>query len=206
MRSFVVGASLALIVGAAPIFAQTPAQAATQEPTGPTPPVQPTTPTQPAPTPPPFPQGAKVAYVNLQGVFQLSVEGKAAGTKLEALTQQKQAQIGDKQKALQAAQQKLQTSSGVMSDEARAELGKNIERQSVELERLQQDAQTDVADLQQDLNNAFQKRLAPILEGIAKENGLQMLFSAGDAGLIWAEAGLDLTVEAVKRLDSGTAK
>lgn len=206
MRSFVVGASLALIVGAAPIFAQTPAQAATQEPTGPTPPVQPTTPTQPAPTPPPFPQGAKVAYVNLQGVFQLSVEGKAAGTKLEALTQQKQAQIGDKQKALQAAQQKLQTSSGVMSDEARAELGKNIERQSVELERLQQDAQTDVADLQQDLNNAFQKRLGPILEGIAKENGLQMLFSAGDAGLIWAEAGLDLTVEAVKRLDSGTAK
>ncbi len=29
-----------------------------------------------------------------------------------------------------------------------------------------------------------------------------MLFSAGDSGVIWAEPGLDLTLEAVKQLDA----
>ena len=46
----------------------------------------------------------------------------------------------------------------------------------------------------------------PVLEAIAKEKGLQVLFSAGDSGLIWAEPGIDLTLDAVKRLDAGPAK
>ena len=42
----------------------------------------------------------------------------------------------------------------------------------------------------------------PVLESISKEKGLQVLFSAGDSGVIWAEPGIDLTLEAVKRLDT----
>ena len=37
----------------------------------------------------------------------------------------------------------------------------------------------------------------PILEALSKEKGLQVLFSAGDSGVIWAEPGIDLTLEAV---------
>ena len=42
----------------------------------------------------------------------------------------------------------------------------------------------------------------PVLEALSKEKGIQVLFSAADSGLIWAEPGIDLTLEAVKRLDS----
>src|SRR5438067_2305905 len=64
----------------APAAAQPPAQVA--PPTQP--PAQVAPPTQP---PAPFPQGAKFAYVNLQAVAQLSVEGKAANAKVQKLTQ-----------------------------------------------------------------------------------------------------------------------
>ena len=88
-----------------------------------------------------------------------------------------------------------------MSDTARGQLEKEIERQQRELERLQQDAQAELNELQQDLQGEFQKKLLPVLEQLAKEKGLQFLFSGADAGLIWAEPGLDLTLEAVKKLD-----
>lgn len=141
--------------------------------------------------------------MNLQQIAQLSVDGKAAAGKVNALTQKKQAEIAEKSKALQGNQTKLQTGGSVMSDTARGQLEKEIDRQQRELERLQQDAQAELNELQQDLQGEFQKKLLPVLEQLAKEKGLHFLFSGADAGLIWAEPGLDLTLEAVKKLDAG---
>src|SRR5262249_57981922 len=84
------------------------------------------------------------------------------------------------------------------------QLEKDIDRQQREGERFQQDAQAEINELTQELQADFNKKLFPILEQISKEKGLQMLFSAADAGLIWAEPGLDLTMEAVKKLDAAT--
>jgi Skp family chaperone for outer membrane proteins len=46
----------------------------------------------------------------------------------------------------------------------------------------------------------------PVIQQLAQEKGLQILFSAADAGVIWAEPGLDLTMEAVKKMDASIAK
>jgi outer membrane protein len=216
MKGLAIAASLGLMLNAAPGFAQTPAgQAPGAKPIAPAAPrpaapaapkpaapaAPPATPA-PAPQPPaPFPQGAKMAFVNLQVIAQLSTDGKAAAAKVNALTQKKQSEIADKSKALQGNQQKLQTGGGVMSENARGQLEKEIERQQRELERMQQDAQAELNELQQELQGEFQKKLIPVLEQLAKEKGLQFLFSGADAGLIWAEPGLDLTLEAVKKLD-----
>ena len=223
MRGSALVASLAAVLSVATVFAQAQAgQPAT--PAAPPPgtakpmpapstakPVQPTAPPAApavAPQPPaPFPQGAKVGFVNLQMVAQLSNDGKAAASKVQALTTKKQAEIAERTKALQGAQQKLQTGGGVMSDQARAQLERDIERQTKELERFQQDAQAELNELQQELQNEFQTRLFPILDQLSIEKGLHLLFSGADAGLIWAAPGLDLTADAVKKLDAaGPAK
>jgi outer membrane protein len=222
MRGSALVASLALVLSAAPVFAQAPAgQPATPPPATAKPPApagQPAAPPAPAgqpgappapaaaPQPPaPFPQGAKVGYVNLQMVAQLSNEGKAAAAKVQALTTKKQAEIAERTKNLQGAQQKLQTGGGVMSEQARGQLEKDIERQNKELERFQQDAQAELNELQQELQAAFQTRLFPILDQLSLEKGLHLLFSGADAGLIWAAPGLDLTADAVKKLDAAPA-
>jgi Skp family chaperone for outer membrane proteins len=203
MKSLVVAASLAAVLGAAPVFAQAPATPAAP------PPAKPATAAPAQPAPPPqvaFPTGAKIAYVNLQAIAQLSAEGKVAAGKVQALTTTKTNELADKTKALQAQQQKLQSGAGVMNDQARGALEKEIERQTRELERLQQDAQVAVNELQAELQEAFQAKLIPVLEQLSKEKELHFLFSGADAGLIWAYPGLDLTVEAVKRLDATTQK
>jgi len=218
MTRLAVAVPVALLLGVMPALASTQAAPAGQAPGQPKPiaPAQPKptpiAPAQPAPKPvatqppsppKPFPQGAKMAFVNLQAVFQLSADGKAAAARVQSLTSEKQAQIAERQKVLQASQQKLQTGGTLMNEQSRGQLEKDIERQQRELERFQQDAQAELQDLQTELNDGFQKKLFPVLAKMAEEKGLQMLFSAGDAGLIWADEGLNLTEEAVKRLDSG---
>ena len=212
MRAVAIAAALALVLSAAPVFAQAapagptparpaPAQAAPRPAPAQQPPAQPAPVLQP---PAPFPEGAKVAFVNLQAIAQLSADGKAANAKVQALAQKKQTEGQTKAKSLQDNQQKLQTSGSVMSEQARSQLEKEIERQTVEGQRFEQDAQAELNELQQELQTEFQKKLMPILEQLSKEKGLQVLLSAADSGVIWADPGLDLTLEAVKKLDAAT--
>jgi outer membrane protein len=214
MRGFALAASIGFLMSGVSAFAQAPAQPAPAKPTGqapaapaPKPAGQAPAAAQPAPAPKPpapFPQGAKMGFVYLQQIAATSAEGKAAQAKVTAFTQKKQTELADKQKALQASQQKLQTGGSVMSEAARGQLEKDIDRQQRDLERLQQDAQADINEMTQEVQAEFNKKLFPVLEQLSQEKGLHMLFSATDAGLIWAEPGLDLTSDAVKKLDAAT--
>ena len=199
MRGFVIAASLALVLSGAPTFAQTPpaqAKPAQQPPAQIMPP--------PAPQPPaPFPQGAKIGFVNFQRVVTESTDGKASSSKIQALSKKKQDEGTLKASQLKSNQDKLAASGGVMSDAARTQLEKEIERQQVEAQRFQQDAQAELNELQQELQAEFIKKVTPILQQVATEKGLHALFNAQEAGFAWVDPGLDLTSEVIKKLDAG---
>jgi outer membrane protein len=202
MKGLVIVAPLAFLLSAAPVFAQ----AAQQPPAQPKPALPVTQPpapppAQPAQPPAPFPVGAKTAFINPQRIFQESTEGKAAVTRINALIQKKQTEGQDRQKALQANQQKLQTSGAVMNEQARAQLEKEIEKQQVDGQRFQQDAQAEIQELQNEVQQEFIKKVSPLIEAVAKEKGLQMVFDLQNAGLAWWDPGLDLTNDVIKKLD-----
>jgi len=202
MKGSAVAATLAVVLSAAPVFAQAAGQAKPAAP----PPAPAAAQPAPAPPPPaPFPTGAKIAFVNLQQVANLSGEGKISTAKVQALMQKKQVEAQAKSKALADAQAKLQSSGAILSDVARAQLEKDIERMNVEGQRFQQDAQAEINELSQQLQGEFQQKLFPVLEAVSKEKGVQVLLSAADAGVVWAEAGLDLTLDTVKKLDAMAA-
>jgi outer membrane protein len=210
MRGFAVAAVLSLMLTTAPTFAQTPppaqpAPAAQQPAPKPAPPVQmpPAPPSTGAPRP--FPEGAKIAYINIQRIANDSGEGKAATAKVQALNQKKVQELNERNKALQADQQKLQSGGTVLSDAARAELEKKIERQNVDIQRATQDAQQEVQELQQELQAEFQRKLFPIVQQVAQERGVHLIFSAADSGIVWADPGIDLTNDVIKRFDVGAA-
>jgi len=146
-----------------------------------------------------------VAWLDLQRIVESSAEGKIANAKVQALTQKKSSEIGEKTKQLQAAQQKLQTSGTVLSEAAQGLLQKEIDRLNVEIQRMQQDAQAEIQDLQLQLQNEFQKKLMPVIETLVKERSIALLFSRNDAGIVYGDPGLDLTDEVVKRFDATAA-
>jgi outer membrane protein len=214
MRRFTVAVVLSLALGAVPtiVMAQakppttpppatqkpvTPPPAATQPPAAATPPAA-----QPAPPPKPFPEGAKIAFVNIPRIATESAEGKASNGRVAALREKKLAELTAKNKQVETAQQKL-NSGGLLSDEARAVTQKEIDKLNVEIQRMQQDAEAEMQELQSQLQLDFQRKLSPIIQQIALEKNLQMLLST-DAGLVWAEPALDLTPEIIKRFDAAT--
>jgi len=211
MRRFTVAVVLSLALGAVPTFAlaqakppTTPPAAATQKP-----PTAPPAAAQKPATPPvparPFPEGAKIAFVNIPRVAAESAEGRGSTSRVNALRDKKLAELNAKNKQVETAQQKL-SSGGLLSEEARAATQKEIDRLQVEIQRLQQDAEAEMQDLQQQLQLDFQRKLSPIIQQVATEKGLHILLSQTDAGMVWAEPGLDLTNEIIKRFDATAPK
>lgn len=195
---------------AAPSFAQTAPPAGAPKPQTPpaTPPAQaaPAAPT-PKPQPPvPFPQDAKIAFIDVNAIAGMSAAGKDASKKLQDLTNKKSSEIGEKNKQLQALTTKRDTGGAVLNDAARAQLDKDIEKLQRDIQFASTNAQAEVQDLQNELQGEFQKRLIPIIEEVAKEKGLHAVFSIADSGAAYVHPGLNISDEVVKRLDAAAAK
>ena len=131
-----------------------------------------------------------------------SVEGRAANEKVKALNDQKVRELNERNKALQSAQQKLEQGGTVLNDNARAQLQQEVERQQRDIQRFTEDAQQDVQALQQQLQEDFQRKLNPIVDRVAREKQVHMVFSAADSGLVWADPTMDLTGDIIRAFDA----
>ena len=206
MKAFTVAvlAGCVLVAGVAyaqqpPVQQQTPPPAQQQ-----TPPAAPAVAPQAPPAPPAkFPEGARYAFINIQRIAAESSEGKASSSRIEALRAKKAAELTEKNKAVEALQAKQR--SAVMSEAAAAQVQKDIDKTQVDIQRMTQDAQAELQDLQNELQLDFQRKVGPVIEAVAREKGLQLLFSQADSGLVWADQGLDLTAEVIRRLDAASA-
>jgi outer membrane protein len=212
MKAFMVAvlAGCVLVAGVAyaqqpPVQQQTPPPVQQTPPAAQqTPPAAPAAAPQAAPAlPAKFPDGAKYAFINIQRIASESAEGKASSSRIEALRSRKAAELAEKNKAVEALQAKQR--SAVLGEAAAAQVQKDIDKTQVEIQRMTQDAQAELQELQNELQLDFQRKVGPVIEAVAREKGLQLLFSQADSGLVWADAGLDLTAEVIRRLDAASA-
>jgi outer membrane protein len=194
MRVFAVALTLSVVLLAGVASAQAPAAPA---------PAAPAPQTAAAPARVPFQDGLKYAYVQLQQVAAESNEGKAAAEKLKVFQEQKVTELNNKNKALQAAQQKLEQGGTVLSDAARAQLQTEIERQQRDIQRSTEDAQQDLQNFSAQVQEEFNRKLNPIVDKVAREKQVHFVFSAQDAGLIWADPSLDLTQDVIRMFNAG---
>ena len=184
--------------------APAPAAPATQKPPAPAPTAPATQkPAPPAAALPKFQDGLKYAYVNMALVAAQSNDGRAAAEKLKGFQDQKTRELQDKQKTLQAAQQKLESGGSVLSEAARTQLQSDIDRQQRDLQRLTEDAQQDVQNLAQQVEEDFTRKVLPIVGKVAQDKQVHFVFNAQQSGLIWAEPGMDLTSEVIAAMNGG---
>jgi Skp family chaperone for outer membrane proteins len=204
MRVFAIAVafSLMLVPGA---FAQAPAPA-TQKPPAPAAPATQKPPAPAAPGAPAAPaarfqDGLKYAYVNMQAIAQQSAEGKALADKLKSMQDNKQRELQDKNKNLQAMQQKLDQGGSVLSEAARTQLQTDIDRTQRDLQRASEDAQEELQKLAQQVEEDFTRKVLPVVDKVAKEKQVHFVFNAAQSGLIWADPGMDLTTEVIAALN-----
>lgn len=148
-----------------------------------------------------FPADARIAYVDLDRVASLSSAGKAAAAKLDELRNKRATELAERSKQMSALEQKMTQSAAVLNDDARIRMQRDYQRARVSFERLRDDAQAEVQDLQEELLRAFTARVFPVIGDVAKEKKLWAVFSK-EASLLWHDPAIDLTEEIAKRLDA----
>jgi outer membrane protein len=135
-----------------------------------------------------------------QRAFSESAEGKAAVARLTTLRDEKARAIEAQNRALEAQEQDLQKNAPLLNDDARNQRGNAVAKFRVDVQRLIQDAQSDLMGEQRKVESAFLFKVKPVVEKVAKDKGLQFVFDL-DSGLIaWADPSTDITSEVVKQL------
>ena len=145
---------------------------------------------------------ARIGFVDLGRVASLSKEGRALVAKIEDLRVKKEFEVEARGKDVAALQDKLAQASAVLNETARDQLRKQFERAQVDFQRFTQDARTEVAQVQRELEQAFMQKAFPAIADVAKERALWAVFSVGESGLVWREPTLDISEEIANRMDT----
>ncbi len=145
----------------------------------------------------------RVGVISLSYVARSSKAGQSSLAEIEKFVKQKESEAAAKAAALEAQRLELQKASLGLSPRARADLQKTFERSRVEFERFQQDAQADIDRMQQQFDAEFRVKLAPIIDVVSKEKGLQFVFGLEQAAIVWWSPAADISEDVVKRLDAG---
>lgn len=143
----------------------------------------------------------RVGAISLAYVARSSKAGKAALAEIEKFVKQKEAE--GSVKAAELEKQRLELQKGIgLSPRALGDLQKAFDKSRVEFERFQQDAQADIERLQQKFDAEFRIKLAPIIDAVSKEKGLQFVFGLEQAAIVWWSPTVDISEDVVKRLDA----
>ena len=153
----------------------------------------------------PFLADARIGLVDFNRVAAVSTSGKALTARVEGLRSKKQSEVQARNKEVAALESKLTQGADLLSAAAREQLQRQFERAQVDFQRFTQDAQSEVQQVQRELEQAFLQKARPVVAEIAKEKSLWAVLSMADSGLLWWDAGLDLSDEIARRIDASPA-
>jgi outer membrane protein len=145
---------------------------------------------------------ARLGSLSPQRAFAESAEGKAGIARLTALEEKQAREIAEKNKALQLQETALQEAGPSMSEAARRQRTRELEKFRVDVQRFIQEAQADFLGAQRDIESAFVVKLRPAVEKVAKAKGLQLVVNLDASMVVWADPAIDITSEVVKQLAS----
>ena len=153
-------------------------------------------------------QLSNVVVVDFEGAVVGSAEGKRASDKFNGTVQAKQNELGKKQQELDDQQKKLQNGARTLSDQAKSDLQRDIDRRTTELQRLNEDAQKELSLTRDELLRPIADRASAILNAMAKESNYTLVIdiSNPETNVIWKNPKNDITEELIKRIDASAPK
>ena len=145
----------------------------------------------------------KIAVINIDRIAAESNVGKALFEKLKAENDKLSAERARREQEIRELSSKL--TSEVLSADAQARLQREIERKRTEAQRWLEDAQREFQERQQEEEAAFQAKLGPIVEEVAREQGIGLILRDTPGITFVLDPSLDLTPAVVQRLNESEA-
>jgi Skp family chaperone for outer membrane proteins len=148
---------------------------------------------------------SRIAFFSPSRAFVDSADGKAATARLSALEADRAKAAEEKEAALQKLELSLEQSASVLSEAARGQRTKELEKFRLDTQRFIEDARAELMGVRRDAESAFLVKLQPAIERVVKDNGIQLLFNFDSGVLAWGDPSLDVTSEILKEVESPPA-
>ena len=147
----------------------------------------------------------RIAFFSPSRAFVESADGKAATARLTALEADRAKAAQDKEAALQKLERSLEQSTAVLSESARGQRTKELEKFRLDTQRFIEDARAELSGVRRDVESAFLVKLRPAIERVIKDNGIELLFNFDSGVLAWGDPALDVTSEILKHVETPAA-
>ncbi len=153
------------------------------------------------------PASVKIGIINIQRAIVESEEGKKAAEKLQAQFTPKRNELQAKQAEIEKLQKQLREQEKTLSDEARANLVRQIESKTKDFTRSNDDATSDFQQAEAQVINEIGQKVFKILEEYARKNAYHVMLDAGSpqSPVLWASAAVDVTDEIIKLYNASQA-
>jgi outer membrane protein len=154
-----------------------------------------------------FAQESKIATVDFERVVVESAGGKKAQANWNAKYTEHQKDLEAKQKEIDDAQTNLKSRGNVLSDAAKADITRDIDKKTTDLNRLTEDAQKEMEDLRTKLLQPISETAQRILQAYAAEKGYTVIIDISNpqTNVVFFNPKSDITQDVIKRIDSEPA-
>lgn len=156
-----------------------------------------------------FAQGSagKIGVLHVYTAISQCAEGKQALGDFEKKATAKKEELERKNNEIQELQKQLQSQSRTLNDDSRAALVKSIDSKTTELQRATDDAQKEFGQLQNEILGRIGNKIGPLVQQYAKENNFTLIVDSSNQNsqLIYADPGIDITEDIIKRVDTALA-
>ena len=143
--------------------------------------------------------GTKIAVIDIDRIAAESDSGKVLFETLKQENDKIAAERARRQQEIQDMQARM--TSEVLSADAREQLRRDIERAQTDAQRWLEDEQRSFQEKQQQGEQAFQAQLAPIVELVAQQNGIGLIFRATPGLTFVLDPNLDITPLIIQALN-----
>ncbi len=150
--------------------------------------------------------GGKIGVIEVQKIVQESAIGKESLARVQKIQQSKQEDLQKRQKELRDLEQKIQEQGKALSEDAMEKLQKDYQAKALDLKRFQDDAQRELEESQRKELGELEKRIMPVINEVAREQGYSLVFNKFNSGLLFADdKAVDLTEAVITKFNSQIA-
>lgn len=145
----------------------------------------------------------KVGVIQIQAALVSTKDGQAAAADFETRLAPRRKELEKVQADIKDMQDRLQRNANTLSQTAKDDLTRNIDRKTTQLNRDTQDAQAEADEEQQKLVRELSEKMMPIIDKYAQEKGFSVILDVSNpqTPVIYASNTVDITKDIIELYD-----
>ena len=148
-------------------------------------------------------EAVKIGLVDLQKVLVESKKGREPLTKLKADMDAKNRDLDAQEKKIRQMVADLEKQQSVLSEAARKDKEKAIQKAKVDLNRTAEDLNREFGERERDVRQQLVREVTTVVQDYGKKNGYVLIIEVRAAGVMYSSEGADISKEIIAAYDGG---